>query len=200
MPSHVHRFGEAASGGDVQRHRARQVAVVSMTLNGEPVQVGVPAHWTLLEMLRYHLRLTGTKQGCDKGDCGACTVTVDGRAALSCITLALHAEGREVVTVEGLGVGRAHPLQDAFELCGAAQCGFCTPGMLMSAAAFFEAKRASFRADDQAGEHAVVTRTEVANALGGNLCRCTGYTKILDAVQGAWSQVRDDERSALESR
>ncbi len=185
MSSQVHRFGEAASGGAVQRHHARQVSIVSLLLNGEQVQVGVPAHWTLLEVLRYQLRLTGTKQGCDKGDCGACTVTVDGRATLSCITLAMHAEGREVRTVEGLGVGRAHPLQDAFDDCGAAQCGFCTPGMLMSAAAFLEEQR-------QQGQ-SQVTRGDIAAALGGNLCRCTGYTKILDAVQQAWVEIRSDD-------
>lgn len=181
MSKHLHRFGEAASGGEVQRHRSRQVEVVSFTLNGEPVQVGVPAHWTLLETLRYQLRLTGTKQGCDKGDCGACTVKIDGRAALSCITLAMMAEGTSVETVEGLGVGVAHPLQDAFDICGAAQCGFCTPGMLMSAAAFL---------DQRAAEGGEVDRPGIAAALGGNLCRCTGYTKILDAVQRAWPQVK----------
>ena len=189
MAEQVHRFG-AAAGGQA-RHTARQVEVVSFTLNGEPVQVGVPAHWTLLELLRYQLRLTGTKQGCDKGDCGACTVTVDGRATLSCIHLALLAEGTSVVTVEGLGVGRAHPLQDAFDDCGAAQCGFCTPGMLMSAAALLEQHHATGATD--------LSRELIAEALGGNLCRCTGYTKILDAVQAAWQQGEAPTQSSSEA-
>ncbi len=188
MPHHEHRFGEAASGDVVQRHRGRQVEVIAMRLNGDPVQIGVPGHWTLLEVLRYQLGLTGTKQGCDKGDCGACTVTIDGRSALACITLAINADGRDVRTVEGLGVGKAHPLQDAFDDCGAAQCGFCTPGMLMSAAVFLE--RATTDTE------VVVDRPAIAAALGGNLCRCTGYTKILDAVAAAWTTMSDRDAGA----
>lgn len=182
MSTTVHRFGEAAAGGQPQAHVARQVQIVRFTLNGEAVALGAPSHWTLLEALRYQLRLTGTKQGCDKGDCGACTVTVNGRATLSCITLAAWADGQQVQTVEGLGVGAAHPLQNAFEDCGAAQCGFCTPGMLMSAVAFLD-RRLEDNQDD-------LTRLEIASALGGNLCRCTGYTKILDAVDAAWRDMR----------
>lgn len=169
-----HRLGQDA--GHTSRVLARDVRVVTFTLNGEPVQVAAPAHWTLLETLRYRLGLIGTKQGCDKGDCGACTVRVDGEAVLSCLTLAAMAEGRRVETVEGLGVGRPHPLQRAFDDCGAAQCGFCTPGMLMSAAAMLDHARAAGRS---------LTRMEIAAGLGGNLCRCTGYVRILDAVEQA---------------
>jgi carbon-monoxide dehydrogenase small subunit len=126
---------------------------------------------TLLEALRYGLGLTGSKQGCDKGDCGACTVALDGAPILACITLALACEGREVTTVEGLAAsGVPHPLQDAFDETGAAQCGFCTPGILMSAWALLERERRPSRA-------------EIALALSGNLCRCTGYTKIFEAVE-----------------
>ncbi len=165
------------------RWKTRQVSLCRFTLNGDPTEVAVPAHWTLLEMVRYIVGLTGSKQGCDKGDCGACTMRVDGDSVLSCITLALDAQGRDVQTVEGLSVGgEPHPLQDAFDLCGAAQCGFCTPGMLMSAAAYLDGELE--RAEPK------VSRPEIAAALGGNLCRCTGYTKILDAVEHAWEAMR----------
>src|SRR5688572_21980084 len=114
-------------------------AIVELTVNGDQKQAAVPAHYTLLEALRYGLGLTGSKQGCDKGDCGACTVLLDGQPVLSCITPVWEAEGRDVRTVEGLsGPGRLHPLQDAFDRFGAAQCGFCTPGILMSAAGLLE--------------------------------------------------------------
>jgi len=153
-----------------------------LRVNGEAVTVATPAHWTLLELLRYRLGLTGTKQGCDKGDCGACTVQLDGKPVLSCLTLALEARGHDVRTVEGLGRGgRPHPLQDAFDRHGAAQCGFCTPGMLMSS----DALLTELSAKGARG----VTREVIAEALGGNLCRCTGYVKILDAVVDAAAQV-----------
>ncbi|MCO4763300.1 MAG: (2Fe-2S)-binding protein [Myxococcales bacterium] len=148
-------------------------------LNGEAKTVAAPAHWTLLEILRYELRLTGTKQGCDKGDCGACTVQLDGKPVNSCLVLALDVQGRTVKTVEGLAVGgQPHPLQKSFDKRGAAQCGFCTPGMLMSAEALLRQKRAR-------GDEGIET-LEIAEALSGNLCRCTGYTKILSAVVDAW--------------
>jgi len=150
-------------------------ALVSLRVNGEPVEVAAPPHWTLLEVLRYRLDLIGSKQGCDKGDCGACTVQIDGRPVLACLTLAQAAGGREVRTVEGLGwtseaINGCHPLQDAFDRWDAAQCGFCTPGILMSAEALLRQKGR------------VVNGDEVREALAGNLCRCTGYTKIIDAV------------------
>jgi 4-hydroxybenzoyl-CoA reductase alpha subunit len=164
----------------------RQVVPCHFILNGHPVQVGVPAHWTLLEALRYLLRLTGTKQGCDSGECGACTVLLEGRPVLSCLTLALQAQGRRVDTVEGLaGPDGPHPLQECFQACGASQCGFCSPGMLLSARAYLEAQAAS--------PQPRVTREGIAAALGGNLCRCTGYTKILEAVERAWQKMRGAE-------
>ncbi|MEJ2540724.1 MAG: (2Fe-2S)-binding protein [Gemmatimonadota bacterium] len=144
--------------------------LVRLHINGDRHLVGVPAHFTLLEALRYVLGLTGSKQGCDKGDCGACTVIVDGRATLSCLLPVMEAEGRDVVTVEGLaGPEGIHPLQDEFDLNGAAQCGFCTPGILCSAAALLD-------------RNPRPTLDEVREALAGNLCRCTGYTMILEEV------------------
>ncbi|MCA9650285.1 MAG: (2Fe-2S)-binding protein [Myxococcales bacterium] len=164
--------------------------LLSLRINGEPVQVAVQPHHTLLEVLRYQLDLIGTKQGCDKGDCGACTVQIDGEPQLSCLTLALHAEGRELTTVEGLAASRGgvHPLQDAFDRWDAAQCGFCTPGILMSAEALLR-------------KHGEVTPAQVREALAGNLCRCTGYTKIIDAVVDASRRVvaEGDAKSAAEA-
>jgi aerobic-type carbon monoxide dehydrogenase small subunit (CoxS/CutS family) len=145
---------------------------VRLRVNGTPVEIAVQPHHSLLEVLRYQLDLIGSKQGCDKGDCGACTVQIDGVAQLACLTLAVHADGRDVTTVEGLGLAHAgcHPLQDAFDRHDAAQCGFCTPGILMSADALLRRVRRP------------VADAEVREALAGNLCRCTGYTKIIDAV------------------
>ena len=143
--------------------------------------IGVPAHHTLLEALRYTIGLTGSKQGCDKGDCGACTVISDGRPVLACLTPVLAAEGCEIRTVEGLSRGAVpHPVQDEFDLNGAAQCGFCTPGILCSAVALLEANQSP-------------TRGEIQEALAGNLCRCTGYAKIYDAVEAAASRMRGGE-------
>ena len=147
--------------------------IIELEVNCDRKTVGLPAHYTLLEALRYTLGLTGSKQGCDKGDCGACTVLLDGVPVLSCITPVWEAEGKAVLTVEGLAEpGRLHPLQEAFELNGAAQCGFCTPGILMSAYALLV-------------RNSSPTRDEIKEALSGNLCRCTGYTKIYDAVEMA---------------
>ena len=149
------------------------LTIVRLKVNGDPRTAGVPEHWTLLETLRYGMGLTGSKQGCDKGDCGACTVLLDGDPTLACITPVAEAEGRRVTTVEGLaGPEGPHPLQDAFDRFGAGQCGFCTPGVLCSAAALLE-------------RTPTPDRTQVREALAGNLCRCTGYTKILDAVVDA---------------
>ncbi len=147
--------------------------LLSFRVNGTPIEVAAPPHHTLLEVLRYALRLTGTKQGCDKGDCGACTVQIDGEPVLSCLTLAVQADGRDVRTVEGLSGAEPHPLQDALDRHDAAQCGFCTPGVLMSAEHLLRTKGGP------------VTREEASAAIAGNLCRCTGYTKILDAVVDA---------------
>jgi carbon-monoxide dehydrogenase small subunit len=155
--------------------------IVHLQVNGDSTEVGVPSHFTLLETLRYGLGLTGSKQGCDKGDCGACTVLLDGEAILSCILPAQEAVGHEIRTVEGLAEGAdPHPLQDAFDLTGAAQCGFCTPGILCSAYGLLE-------------ENGQPTRHEIEVALSGNLCRCTGYTKILEAVELAAESIQTSE-------
>jgi carbon-monoxide dehydrogenase small subunit len=160
---------------------------LSLTVNGDAVRRAVPAQRTLLEFLRYDLGLTGSKQGCDKGDCGACTVLLDGKPVLSCLTLAIDAEGSKVETIESLAAGGAlHPLQKAFVHHGAAQCGFCTPGMLMSSKALLDAS-----------PHP--TRQEVKHALSGNLCRCTGYTKILDAVEAAAHELSHTGAAAIDS-
>lgn len=151
--------------------------LLRLEVNGDRHDVGAPPHWTLLEVLRYRLGLTGSKQGCDKGDCGACTVLIDGRPQLACLTLAGSAEGRNVTTIEGLMPGNLRaggtgpdPVQDAFDRCGALQCGFCQPGMMLSARALLD-------------ENPSPERGEIRKALSGNLCRCTGYTQILEAVE-----------------
>jgi carbon-monoxide dehydrogenase small subunit len=156
--------------------------LITLQVNGEPHEVAVHPHQTLLEVLRYDLGLTGSKQGCDKGDCGACTVELDGRAVLACLTLAVSAEGRPVTTIEGLAHnGHVHPVQDAFDLCGALQCGFCQPGMMMSAKVLLEGTPKPSSA-------------QIREALSGNLCRCTGYTKIFEAVEVASGQRLVEER------
>ncbi len=153
-------------------------AIVQLHVNGDRYETGVPMHYTLLETLRYALGLTGSKQGCDKGDCGACTVLLDGEPVLACLTPVLEAVGREITTVEGLaGAGEPHPLQAAFADCGAAQCGFCTPGVLMSAYGLLLRNPAP-------------DRQQIRDALAGNLCRCTGYTKIYEAVERAAEMLR----------
>ena len=141
---------------------------LSLTVNGEWRAASVPAEMTLLAFLREVLGLTGAKLGCDAGDCGACTVLLDGQAVNACLVLAAQAEGRHVVTIEGI----VHPLQPAFEKRAALQCGFCGAGMILSAKALLDANPAP-------------TKQEIREALAGNLCRCTGYTKIVEAVQEA---------------
>jgi carbon-monoxide dehydrogenase small subunit len=161
---------------------AVRLQAIRLLVNGDEVCVAVPPERTLVELLRQDLGLTGTKQGCDEGDCGACTVLLDGEPVLSCLTLALEADGARVETVEGLARGaRLHPLQEAFVRHGAAQCGFCTPGMLASARALL--------ARDPAP-----SRDAIREALSGNLCRCTGYVKILDAVEDAARVIREEQR------
>ena len=156
--------------------------IVTRTLevNGEERTVAVPAHHTLLEVLREELGLTGTKHGCELGECGTCTVLVDGRPVLSCLALAAELEGSSIETVEGLQRGiELHPLQRTFADLGAAQCGYCTPGILMTAKALLAAEPSP-------------SRGEVRAALAGNLCRCTGYQKILEAVEGAAALARGE--------
>ena len=147
------------------------VRTTRLQLNGDQAEIAAPDHWTLLEALRYRAGLTGSKQGCDKGDCGACTLHVDGRAVLSCLTLLADVEGRAVTTVEGL-VGADGPdvVQDSFDESGCLQCGFCQPGMMLSARALLD-------------RNPCPTRPEIREALAGNLCRCTGYTQIFEAVE-----------------
>ena len=157
----------------------RAVERVSLTLdvNGERSQVLVPVHKTLLEVLREDMGLTGTKHGCELGECGTCTVLIDGRPQLSCLVLPVQIEGRAITTVEGLAVGsQLHPLQQAFAELGAAQCGYCTPGILLAARSLLET-------------NATPSRDEIREALAGNLCRCTGYVKILQAVELAAERI-----------
>ena len=143
---------------------------VVLRVNGEPREAYVEPGWTLLRVLREDLGLTGAKHGCGNGECGACTVIMDGKAVPSCLVPALNAEGKEIETIEGLSRGgEMHPLQRAFIEHGAVQCGFCTPGMIMSAKALLD-------------ENPSPTEDEVREALQGNLCRCTGYKKIVEAV------------------
>jgi carbon-monoxide dehydrogenase small subunit len=152
---------------------------ITLVVNGDTVTLAVPPERTLVEALRDDLGLTGTKQGCDEGDCGACTVLVDGRPVLSCIALAADFDGARVDTVEGLARGtRLHPLQEAFVQHGAAQCGFCTPGILASARALLAREPAP-------------TRDAIREAIAGNLCRCTGYVKIVDAIEDAARALRE---------
>src|SRR6266850_6369080 len=159
---------------------AKLKAHISFTLNGEAAEVAFAPHKTLLEVLREDLALTGTKHGCELGECGCCAVLLDGRPVLSCLALGVAVEGHEVTTVEGMADGtKLHPLQEAFAELGAAQCGYCTPGLLLTAKALL--------ADDPAP-----TRQRIREALAGNLCRCTGYTKILDAVELAALRMTHD--------
>jgi aerobic-type carbon monoxide dehydrogenase small subunit (CoxS/CutS family) len=146
---------------------------LKFTLNGDLTETGVLDGETLLEVLRNRLGLTGTKQGCDQGECGSCTVLLDGRPVLSCLTLAVCVQNRQVTTIEGLAVGgKLHPVQTAFQEAGAIQCGFCTPGMVLTAKALLD-------------QNPHPSREEIKEALSGNLCRCTGYKKIIGAVEGA---------------
>ena len=152
--------------------------VVALDVNGERRELLLPVHKTLLEVLREDMQLTGTKHGCELGECGTCTVLVDGKPELSCLLLPIQIEGRPITTVEGLADGsQLHPLQQAFAELGAAQCGYCTPGILLASKSLL----------DTNGQP---TRDEIREALAGNLCRCTGYVKILEAVELASSRMR----------
>jgi carbon-monoxide dehydrogenase small subunit len=154
---------------------------VAFNLNGGETEVAFAPHKTLLEVLREDLGLTGTKHGCELGECGTCTVLMDGRAVLSCLALGLDAEGRDVLTIEGMADGpRLHPLQETFADLGAAQCGYCTPGFLLVAKVLLE-------------ENPSPSLHEIKEALAGNLCRCTGYIKIYEAVELAAARMRGEE-------
>jgi len=146
-------------------------------LNGELVELEIEPHLTLLQVLRDKLELTGSKEGCGMGECGACNVLLDGKTINSCIFPAMELEGRSVTTIEGLidVQGNLHPIQKAFIECGAIQCGFCTPGMVLSAKALLD-------------ENPKPTEEEIRNGIAGNLCRCTGYLQIIQAIKAASNQ------------
>jgi carbon-monoxide dehydrogenase small subunit len=153
---------------------------VSTTINGEPVEFLCETQQTLLDVLRDALQLTGSKEGCSSGDCGACSVIVDGRLVCSCLMLAVEAEGRRIETIEGLAQGeRLHPVQKHFLEAAALQCGFCTPGLLVAAKALLD-------------RNPNPTETEARYWLAGNLCRCTGYDKVIRAVMGAAAEIRGE--------
>ncbi|OGP78636.1 MAG: (2Fe-2S)-binding protein [Deltaproteobacteria bacterium RBG_16_49_23] len=151
---------------------------IKFTINGKMVKVEVPPHWTLLRLLRERLGLTGTKEGCGIGECGACTVLLDGMPVNACLVLAPKVDGRSVFTVEGLGSRDAlHPLQKSYIEHGAVQCGFCTPGMLISSKALLD-------------KNPHPTQDEIKEAISGNLCRCTGYQQIIEAIEAIDKDVR----------
>lgn len=156
---------------------------ISFMLNGKEIQIDATPDRRVLDILREDLNLTGTKEGCGTGECGACAILVDGESRLSCLMLAAQLEGRSVTTIEGMAPEAGlHPLQDAFVDYGAVQCGFCTPGMVISAA-------------DLLRRNPNPTRLEIREGLSGNLCRCTGYQKIVDAVQKASRKIKKGETS-----
>ncbi len=156
--------------------------ILHLCVNGQDHEVYVPVHKTLLEVLREDLELTGTKHGCELGECGACTVLVDGEPVLSCLALPVQLQGREIITVEGLARGpELDGLQRSFAELGAAQCGYCTPGILLAAHALLE-------------RNPCPTRDEIRQALAGNICRCTGYVKIVEAVEKAAVTGADEKR------
>ena len=144
--------------------------LIALRVNGETYEVAVQPWRTLLEVIRNDIGLTGAKRGCDEGDCGACTVIIDGKPVSSCLSLAIEAQGKDILTIEGLAKnGQLHPLQSAFVEHGGIQCGFCTPGMILSAKALLD-------------ENPKPTEEEVREGISGNLCRCTGYVKIVEAI------------------
>jgi len=146
-------------------------SVIHMTINDKEYEVAVQPNQTLVDVLRYELRLTGTKKGCGTGDCGSCTVIMDGKPVNSCLVLAVQANGRKITTIEGLESEEGlHPVQKAFTEKGAIQCGFCSPGMILSSKSLLD-------------KNPKPTEEEIRRAISGNLCRCTGYQKIVDAVK-----------------
>jgi carbon-monoxide dehydrogenase small subunit len=157
----------------------QDMQAITLKINGKECPIEVKRNWTLLRVLRDVLKLKGTKCGCNTGDCGTCKVIIDGEAVNSCTTLAVKAEGKDIITIEGVSRGNSlHPIQEAFIQAGAVQCGFCTPGMIMTSKALLD-------------KNPTPTREEIAKALGNNLCRCTGYVKIIDAISLASSMIRE---------
>ncbi|HID07074.1 MAG TPA: (2Fe-2S)-binding protein [Armatimonadetes bacterium] len=153
---------------------------ITLHVNGEDYQITVEPQTRLLDALRYHIGLTGTKEGCGTGDCGACSVLIDGKLVCSCLVLAVSAEGKDILTIEGIAKdGELHPIQKAFIECGAVQCGFCTPGMILATKALLD-------------EMPNPSLDDIKRALAGNLCRCTGYVKIFEAVQMAARMMSQD--------
>ena len=157
--------------------------LMNLKINGAEYEIAAEANRTLLEVLTEYLDLTGTKAGCNEGDCGACTVIIDGEAVCSCLILAVEAQGKNIITIEGLSTdGHLHPLQEAFVLHGSVQCGYCTPGMIMSAKALLD-------------KNPDATEADIRHALQGNLCRCTGYVKIVDAILTAKEKMKKLSKS-----
>lgn len=175
IPTTVHFDGEEFSVPDQPcQHR------INLTVNGRPCAINVDPHRTLLEVLRDQLGMTGTKEGCGEGECGSCTVIMDGQTVNSCLVLAVQADGADIITIEGLAAGgQPHPLQATFVSEGAVQCGYCTAGMIMSAKHLL----------DQNPEPSL---DDIKVALSGNLCRCTGYVKIISAVRKAAELIKDN--------
>lgn len=152
--------------------------IITLEVNGEIHEVKIRPYWTLLDVIRKELHLTGTKLGCGSGECGACTVLVEGKPVNSCLMLAAQAEGKKITTIEGIGqCGELHLLQEAFLRHGAIQCGYCTPGMILSAKALLD-------------ENPNPTEDEVKEAISGNICRCTGYFKIVEAILATADSLR----------
>lgn len=170
------------TSGELKPDEERTMQTINFKLNGEQKELLVPSHRLLLDLLRDVLEMTGTKEGCGTGDCGACTVILNGRPVNSCLIFAGELEGADVTTIEGLrNKGALHPVQKAFVKEGGVQCGYCTPGMIMMAVALLE-------------ENQNPTTDEIRFALSGNLCRCTGYTKIVNSVRSAADEIRYQAR------
>jgi aerobic-type carbon monoxide dehydrogenase small subunit (CoxS/CutS family) len=166
---------------------SQKTSHIRMTLNGEEVDVSFAPYKTLLEVLREDLGHTGTKHGCELGECGACVVLLDGKPVVSCLILALECDGRSILTVEGLARdGSLHPLQEAFADLGAAQCGYCTPGILVTAKALLD-------------QNTHPSRDQIRDALSGNLCRCTGYLQIFEAVEEAILKIAEQGKRQRET-
>jgi carbon-monoxide dehydrogenase small subunit len=174
---HGDLVGESGMNLITLPNESQKTAHIRLTLNGEQTDVSFAPYKTLLEVLREDLGHTGTKHGCELGECGACAVLVEGKPVLSCLLLALECDRKSVLTVEGLGTdGKLHPLQDAFADLGAAQCGYCTPAILVTAKALLD-------------HNPHPSRDQIREALSGNLCRCTGYQQIFEAVEAAMIKI-----------